>query len=77
MKADLMFYVAEDPKQPGAAFASCVDDPDYPKDTARDVSDWIKRGANVLRVDGDTARTMLKKWKRPQPVLSPAPTGDK
>ncbi len=58
-----MFYVAEDPKQPGAAFASCIDDPRFIKSTAKDIADWIKRGAIILRVDGPTANQMLKAWK--------------
>jgi hypothetical protein len=60
-----MFYVAEDPQQPGAAFASCVDRPEFAKATAKDVADWIKRGAIIRRVDGETMKQMLSAWKQP------------
>lgn len=58
-------YVAADPEQPGAAWAATVDRPEYAKDTAKTVSKWIAKGANVMRVDVDTARAMLCKWERP------------
>lgn len=60
-----MFYVAEDPRRPGAAFASCVDDPKFAKLTAKDVAGWIKRGATIHRVDGPTMQKMISAWKRP------------
>lgn len=61
-----MFYVAEDPKQPGTAFASCVDKPEFAKSTAKDVAAWIKRGAIVRRVDGPTMHRMISSWKQPE-----------
>ena len=63
--SDEMCYVAADPEQPGAAYAACVDDPRFAKYTARDISTWVKNGANVVRVSCDDAREMLKKWVRP------------
>ena len=60
-----MAYVAADPKQPGAAWACTVDDPKYAKDTAKTIAGWVRKGANVMRVDLDTARAMLIKWERP------------
>lgn len=60
-----MFYVAEDPQQPGAAFASCVDEPQFAKSTAKDVAAWIKRGAIIRRVDAETMQQMIRAWKRP------------
>jgi len=59
-----MFYVAEDPNQPGTAFASCIDEPQFAESTAKDVAGWIKRGAVIRRVDGPTMQKMLKAWKR-------------
>lgn len=69
---DAMCYVAEDPTQPGAAWAAVVDDPGRAKDTAKDVASWIREGATVKHVPVETAREMLCKWERPakqQPVL--------
>lgn len=60
-----MAYVAADPLQPGAAWACIVDEPRYAKDAAKEVARWIRQGANVMRVDVDTARAMLMKWERP------------
>lgn len=60
-----MVYVAADPKQPGAAWAVCVDNPEHQKDTARNISQWVREGANVQRVDLETGRAMLMKWVRP------------
>lgn len=69
-----MFYVAADPKQPGAAFAACRDEPQFQNDTAESISDWVKRGAHVMRVDSATMMTMLTKWKHP--VTDTQPTQD-
>ena len=66
---DHMCYVAVDPEQPGAAYAICVDDPDYPKDTANFVAREIRKGANVLRVDRSTGVGMIDKWVRKQKDL--------
>ena len=60
-----MLYVAEVPQQPGAAFASCVDEPQFAKSTAKDVAAWIKRGAIIRRVDAETMQQMIRAWKRP------------
>jgi hypothetical protein len=61
---DCMFYVAEDPAQPGSAFAACADEPKYAEHTAADLADWESRGAIIRRVDGETMRQMMLKWKR-------------
>jgi hypothetical protein len=61
-----MFYVAEDPLQPGVAFAACVDHPDFLRSTAQDVAAWIRRGATIHRVDAETMMKMTKAWKRPR-----------
>ncbi len=60
-----MWWVAEDPEQPGAAYAATHDDPAYKKDTAKFVAKYIKKGVNVFRTDQATAIAMLRKWKRP------------
>lgn len=67
-----MVYVAADPAQPGAAWAIVVDDPKYPKDTAKSIAAWVRKGANVMRVDIDTGREMLLKWVRPKKVAGKA-----
>ena len=62
---DRMCYVAEDPEQPGAAFAASVIVQGREKDNAKCVADWIRRGAIIRTVTSDVAREMLGKWKRP------------
>jgi hypothetical protein len=59
---DLMFYVASFPEHPDEAFAACVDEPQYQKDTAKTVSDWIKRGALVRRVSAVEGKTMMDRY---------------
>ena len=66
MNTKPMLYVAADPEQPGAAWACCVDEPQYAKDTAKTIAQWVRKGANIIRVDMDTARAMMMKWERPQ-----------
>ena len=64
MIKERMCYVASDPSQPGTAWAAIVDDPAYAKDTAKEISKWIKKGAHILRVSAPEAREMLIKWER-------------
>jgi len=66
MKDEGMCYVAADPEQPGAAWAATADLPQYAKDTAKTIADWVRRGANVMRVPTAEAREMLSKWVRPE-----------
>lgn len=61
-----MCYVAADPSQPGAAWAAAVDDPKYAKDNAKEIAEWLKDGATVMRVPTAEARDMLQKWERPE-----------
>jgi hypothetical protein len=78
MEQDEMFYVAADPGQPGAAWAACVDKPEFAKSTAKDLADWVKRGAQIKRVDRDTMLTMMNKWVRPEKATkrkAPAQSG--
>ena len=70
-EAETMLYVAADPAQPGAAWAACVDDPRYAKYTAKDLSDWIRDGAIVMRVTPEVAREMMGKWIRPDKAVTP------
>ena len=71
MNTEPMAYVAADPDQPGAAWACRVDDPKHAKDTAKAVAEWIREGANIMRVDIDTAREMMMKWERPEKKRKP------
>ena len=64
-EATAMVYVAADPKQPGAAWAICVDRPEFAKDTAKTIAGWVREGANVQRVDLEAGKAMLLKWVRP------------
>ena len=64
MKTERMCYVAEDPKQPGTAWAACIDDAKFIKETAKDIAEWVKEGAIVKRVTPAVAREMMMAWKR-------------
>ena len=66
MSTQTMVYVAADPKQPGAAWAICVDRHEWAKDTAQSIAGWLLDGANVERVDIETGKAMLQKWVRPK-----------
>ena len=66
MKDERMCYVAADPEQLGAAWAATVDDPKYADINSKQIANWIKNGANVMRVPIQTARDMLAKWERPE-----------
>lgn len=61
-----MCYVAADPKQPGSAWAACVDNPKYAKENAEEIASWLKDGANIERVPVVQAREMLAKWVDPR-----------
>jgi len=63
--SDEMFYVAEPKDQPGTCYAACVDDDKFRIETAFVLGGWIKDGAAVRRVDGDTMRAMMARWVRP------------
>ena len=65
-EGETMCYVAADPNQPGAAWAVCVDEPRFAKETANDIAGWVRKGANVMRVKREVAREMLEKWVRPE-----------
>ena len=57
-----MFYVASFPEHPDEAFAACVDEPQYQKDTAKAVSNWIKQGALVRRVSATEGKAMMDRY---------------
>jgi len=63
--SDNMVYVAADPNQIGAAWAICSDKPEYKKDTAESIAEWIRRGATVMHVTKEVGCEMLRKWVRP------------
>lgn len=65
MDEQTMCYVAADPSQPGAAWAVCVDVPGSERDTAKTIAGYLRDGANIMRVDYDTAKAMLARWVRP------------
>lgn len=57
-------YIAKKKSQPGAAYAVCVDDLRFKKETAEVVAEWITEGAIVERVPIEVAREMLGKYVR-------------
>lgn len=60
-----MVYVAEDRNQPGAAYAICVDQPQWASDTAKTIAEWAKEGAIVKHCTRAEGLAMLNKWVRP------------
>jgi len=61
-------YVARHPNRPGA-YAACVDDPRWIKDTAKFVSEHVRKGSIVERVTHDECCDLLNeyiKWQRAQ-----------
>jgi len=65
MSDNTMCYVAADPKQPGAAWAICVDNPKHRVDTLKNIVEWERQGANVQLVGIEEGKAMLMKWVRP------------
>ena len=68
MSETTMCYVAADPKQPGAAWAICVDTPKHRVDTLKNIVQWERQGAEVKLVGIEEGRAMLMKWVRPAKV---------
>lgn len=56
-----MFYVATNANTPDAAWASCIDLPKYRHETAKTIAQWVRNGAVVKRVDGDTMEAMIRR----------------
>ena len=48
--SDFMCYIAKE--KCGCVTGACVDDPQFAKYTAKDISDWVKEGRIVERVPG-------------------------
>jgi hypothetical protein len=59
---ETVFYVACPPDHPDEAFAACVDKPEWQASTAKDVADWIRRGALIKRVSASEGRAMMDRW---------------
>jgi len=49
------FYIAKN-KGCGCVTAACVDEPQYAKETAKDVAEWIKEGRIVEHITAETVR---------------------
>ena len=65
-------WVAEDPTQPGTAFAVCDADPTYADDAAEEIADWQARfGVKARLVNKEDAKKMLVAWDRDKSSLSP------
>lgn len=65
MEEQKMAYVAEDPNQPGAAWAITADHPAMKEHNAEGIAGWIRDGAIVRRVTASEAKEMFLRWKRP------------
>jgi hypothetical protein len=67
-------WVAEDPTQPGTAFALCDADPTYADDAAEEIADWQNRfGVKARLVNKEDAKKMLVVWDRNKSSLSTSP----
>jgi len=62
MKSDIQFAYAGR-KPCGCTVAVVVDDPDFPKDVAKDVSNFIKSGLTIERVPIETVWEQLRSCK--------------
>ncbi len=63
-----MVYVAEDPTQPGAAWAICSAQSEHPKwaaELAKALAGYAREGAIVRYVTHEVGCEMLNKWERP------------
>lgn len=69
-----MAYAARFPGKPGFG-AVCVDDPDHPKDTAKDIAGWIRRGATVERVTVEAARAGMVEYLDARKAARPSSAG--
>lgn len=75
MPETFMCYVAADPKQPGAAFAGCIDMPGFEKQTAKDIASWKRRGGTIKHVDTATLSDMMGRWVPPAAKAVPDDEG--
>lgn len=65
MDDEKMVYVAEDPQQPGAAWAIAADHPAMKESLADEMADWIRKGAIVKRVTAAEGKEMFLRWQMP------------
>lgn len=64
-------WVAEDPTQPGTAFAVCDADLKYAQDAAKEIADWQNRyGVRARLINKEDAKKMLDAWDRTRSSLS-------
>lgn len=65
-------WIAEDPTQPGTAFAVCDADPKFAKDAELEIQDWkCKFGVDARLMNKDDARQWLAKWDREKSLMKP------
>jgi hypothetical protein len=57
-----MVYVAECAEYPGTACALVIDEPSRKKETSKTLTAWLRRGDNVLRVDLEAGKKMLRAY---------------
>ena len=50
-------------KECGCVVAACVDNPEHKKDTAKNISDWIKDGWTTERIPVEDTRNRLSSCK--------------
>lgn len=68
MVEEQMAFVAEDPQQPGAAWAIAADNPATKDHNDKEIASWLRAGAIVRRVPSAEAKEMFLRWKRPSTV---------
>ena len=64
MSTKNMFYVAADPNQLDGAWAAIMDRPEDAEDIAQTLIEYVRGGAVIMHVDGQTTRDMLGRWGR-------------
>lgn len=65
-------WVAEDPTQPGTAFAVCDAAPRFAKDAEEEIDHWkITYGVDARLMNKDDARQWLINWDREKSALQP------
>ena len=62
-----MVYVAVKPETPDSAYALCIDHPEWKDITAASLSEWIKEGAQVMRVTDAVGWQMFDKYLASRP----------
>lgn len=65
-------WVAEDPTQPGTAFAVCDADPQLATDANAEMADWKRRfNVDARLMNKADAKEWLIKWDRDKSMLKP------